>query len=291
MITGGLTEWICELVYEFISPFLVELLEGMENTSEYAEVIMLILHLSFLTMSKVGFNLDSILFESVGGSWQKVYDVVYMFGVYVILLKFAWKAFNTYILQTDGDPDADPIIWLTNLFKALIVALSFGPLYEVLSSVLMSLMNELLWIFSTDGLTGDATVGTFALGLTPVTLLFMILFLVLLFLVHVEGLKLLILRTGVPLACSGFADADGGVAKPYFKKFFQLGLGLVMQLVLAQMALYVILYGGHVIIAIVLMWLALTGPSFLSEFMTHRNVQGATYGGMMLMSGIRGFIH
>ena len=55
--------------------------------------------------------------------------VSYGFGISLIILKFLKKAFDIYVLWTDGDPDADPFLLLTNFVRAVGTALIFQWLY------------------------------------------------------------------------------------------------------------------------------------------------------------------
>lgn len=43
-----------------------------------------------------------------------IMPISYGVGISLIILKFLKKAFDIYVLWTDGDPDADPFLLLTN---------------------------------------------------------------------------------------------------------------------------------------------------------------------------------
>ena len=57
--------------------------------------------------------------------FQSLFDIVFGFGVSLIVLKFLKKGFETYVLWSDGDADEEPIAILTNFFKAMAVAICF----------------------------------------------------------------------------------------------------------------------------------------------------------------------
>lgn len=65
--------------------------------------------------------------------FMDVFSIFSGLGISLIVLKFLKKGFETYILWTEGDADADPLLLLTNFFKALAVAVSFPVLYEWLA--------------------------------------------------------------------------------------------------------------------------------------------------------------
>ena len=51
--------------------------------------------------------------------FDALFDIVFGFGVSLIILKFLKKGFETYVLWSDGDADEEPISLLTNFFKAM----------------------------------------------------------------------------------------------------------------------------------------------------------------------------
>ena len=54
--------------------------------------------------------------------FQSLFDIVFGFGVSLIVLKFLKKGFETYVLWSDGDADEEPIAILTNFFKATMLS-------------------------------------------------------------------------------------------------------------------------------------------------------------------------
>ena len=57
--------------------------------------------------------------------FQSLFDILFGFGVSLIVLKFLKKGFETYVLWSDGDADEEPLALLTNFFKAMAVAVCF----------------------------------------------------------------------------------------------------------------------------------------------------------------------
>ena len=67
--------------------------------------------------------------------FQSLFDIVFGFGVSLIVLKFLKKGFETYVLWSDGDADEEPIAILTNFFKAMAVAICFPTMYDWLATI------------------------------------------------------------------------------------------------------------------------------------------------------------
>lgn len=49
--------------------------------------------------------------------FKEIFNIFFGFGISLIVLKFLKKGFETYVLWTEGDADAHPILLLTNFFK------------------------------------------------------------------------------------------------------------------------------------------------------------------------------
>lgn len=153
--------------------------------------------------------------------FTEVFKIFFGFGVSLIVLKFLKKGFETYILWTEGDADADPLLLLTNFFKSLAVAVSFPVLYGWLAEIVDELTNKLLTAIGngmqenfTTYVNGISSAGLFT-GI--VALIFFIVFFSLYVQFLMRGLEILILRIGMPLACVGLLDSDKGVFRAYNK--------------------------------------------------------------------------
>jgi len=91
-----------------------------------------------------------------------------------------------------------------------------------------------------------------------------------------RGLELFVLRLGVSFACTGLMDSDGGVFKPYIKKFFQELITIILQVVMLKMSV-ALMINTHILFAIAALMMALKAPTFLQEFtMAYGGGQGAT---------------
>jgi len=202
--------------------------------------------------------------------FQSLFDIIFGFGVSLIVLKFLKKGFDTYVLWTDGDADEEPISLLTNFFKAMAVAICFPTLYQWMADIIQDMSDKLLkavgaataydWTAWVSGISSAGLV-TAIFGL-----IFIIVYFVLYFQFLMRGLEILILRVGVPLACVGLIDNDKGVFKAYLNKFFQSMLAVVIQIVLSKLGVGLMM-SMHVFWGVACMILAVKTPKFLQDFL------------------------
>ncbi|WP_018885720.1 conjugal transfer protein TrbL family protein [Paenibacillus massiliensis] len=201
---------------------------------------------------------------------ENLYDIVFSFGVALMILKFLKKGFEIYVLWTDGDPDEEPLFLLTNFFRAMAVAVCFPTIYTWLGSMVEDLTNRLL------GAIGQSTNYDWQLwvealesaGLVTAVfgLIFIVCFFILYFQFLMRGLEMFILRVGIPLACAGLLDNDKGVFRAYAQKFTQSMLAVVIQIALAKLGVGLMLQ-SHVFWGMACMMLAIRTPRFLSDFL------------------------
>lgn len=199
-----------------------------------------------------------------------LFNILFGFGVSLIVLKFLKKGFETYILWSDGDADEEPISLLTNFFRALAVAISFPTLYQWMASIVEDMTNKLL---TAVGVATDSGWQAWVSGISSaglVTAIFGLIFIICYFMLYFQflmrGLEIFILRVGVPLACVGLLDNDKGVFKTYLNKFFQSMLAVVVQIVLSKLGVGLML-NMHVFWGVACMVLAIQTPRFLQDFL------------------------
>lgn len=199
-----------------------------------------------------------------------LFNILFGFGVSLIILKFLKKGFETYVLWSDGDADEEPLSLLTNFFKALAVAICFPTLYQWMADIVEDMTNQLLTAVgaATDYGWQAWVKGISSMGI--VTAIFGLIFIICYFMLYFQflmrGLEIFILRVGVPLACVGLLDNDKGVFKAYLNKFFQSMLSVVVQIVLAKLGVGLML-NMHVFWGVACMLLAIRTPRFLQDFL------------------------
>jgi len=190
-------------------------------------------------------------------------------AIAMIILKFLKKGFETYVLWTDGDPDADPLLLSTSFFKALAMAMAFPVLYGYLSDITQSFSESVRAVcglassyelLNPESLLSAGLFNTFGV-------LVAIIMLIVLFLQFVKrGVEMFVLRLAFPIGCVGLIDSDRAMYKAMCQKLFQCCATIVVQVGLSQLSLSVII-AGHPIIGIAIVSAALSTPKFLQEFM------------------------
>ncbi|PYG84236.1 hypothetical protein LY28_03741 [Ruminiclostridium sufflavum DSM 19573] len=190
-------------------------------------------------------------------------------AVAMIILKFLKKGFETYVLWTDGDADADPLLLTSSFFKALATAMAFPVLYGFLSDITedftekvrlaLGVSSEWKWYEPSSLLS----TGLFNLiGFLVAIILLMILYMQFI----KRGVEMFVLRMAFPIGCIGLMDSDKAMYKALCQKLFQCAATIVVQVGLSQLALSIII-SKHIWAAIAVIAAALGTPKFLQEFM------------------------
>ena len=218
---------------------------------------------------------DQYMTAAGGGSMVDVlFEILLGFGVSLIILKFLKKGFECYVMWTDGDPDSEPIQLIIRFVQAIAVAVCFPVMYGWLADITEKLTNQLITaIGASTNYDWQAWVnGLSSAGL--VTAIFGLVFVICYFILYsqflMRGVEIMILRIGLPLACTGLLDNDKGVFKTYLTKFFQSTVAVMVQISLCKLGVGMMMNVGinlNVFWGIACLVLAIKTPRFLSEFM------------------------
>lgn len=218
---------------------------------------------------------DRYMTAAGGGSMVDVlFQILLGFGVSLIILKFLKKGFECYVMWTDGDPDSEPTQLIIRFVQAIAVAVCFPVMYGWLADITESLTNQLITaIGASTNYNWQAWVnGLSSAGLVTAIfgLVFVICYFILYFQFLMRGVEIMILRIGLPLACTGLLDNDKGVFKTYLTKFFQSTVAVMVQISLCKLGVGMMMNVGinlNVFWGIACLVLAIKTPRFLSEFM------------------------
>lgn len=217
----------------------------------------------------------------------KLFNIIFAFGVSLIVLKFLKKGFETYVLWTEGDADEEPISLITNFIKAMVVAICFPTLYMWLCQVVEELTDKLLF---TIGESTDYNWQVWVNGISNmgiVTAIFGLIFIVCYFLLYFQflmrGLEIFILRIGIPIAAVGLLDNDKGIFKAYVSKFFQSTFAVIIQISLAKLGVGLML-NMHIFWGVACMMLAIRTPKFLSDFLITTGGGGGNFSNRIYQS-------
>lgn len=211
------------------------------------------------------FRMEEVL--DIVGLLNSIMSVTTSVGIGLIVLKFLIKGFQVYVLWTDGDPDSSPVLLLTNFVKAMVIAICFPVLYTFMVDVAQDLYKRSVGSMAGFNLTAQLEGGLGANLFGAICGIGMsVCFLILYFGFIGKGLEMFILRAGVPIACVGLVDADGGVFRNYLMMFFKCLLTIIVQLLLLSIAASLAI-SIHPIVSIAAMIAAVRTPRFLAEFM------------------------
>ena len=214
--------------------------------------------------------------------FDKLFAVTTGFGVALLIFKFLKKIFDTYMVGSDGDSTLSIENMLIGFCKGLIIIFSFNWIYGVFVKISIEFINDMLnavGLVTNKGLLGILqnflSAGIFML---LALLVFFICYLVIVFQFIKRGLEMLLLRLGIPLACSGLIDSDNGVFAPYIKLFIQNSLTVLIQLCMIKLG-FGITVNGNIFFGIGAMIMGIKTPQFLQQFMI-----GIGSGGINMMS-------
>ncbi len=226
-----------------------------------------------------------------GNGWNffsGVHLILYELAIWLLILKFTKKGFETHIAWTDGDQDSDPYGMFTRFIKALILMIAFPVLYDVfariatgiLAALLSNVSEELNWASGMEKI-----IETMGKNMV-VLIIFWIGSTVLYFQLLMRGIEIYIMRVGFPLACVGLLESDNGAFAPYMMTFFQCAMTTVVQLVLMQIS-YSFLLTGDILIGLGILFTGITAPKLLQQFMVTTggggNVTGKVYSAVRIV--------
>jgi hypothetical protein len=234
---------------------------------------------------------------------ENLYEFIYFFGVSLVILKFLKKGFSVYILWRDGDADSSIGDMLTGTLQAAIVMISFPYLYDILADVVMWFGNGILGVFSFENSGSEFVINqvlslilSFGLLQVIVLLLYFIFFTVLWIKLIARGIELLILRLGIPIACLGLIDSDGGMFKPYMLTMYKTMFTSILQVVLMSLSLRCMLTMGffYMLLAIGILTAAFNTPTLLQSFLISTggagNITNKIYTSARLMQMAKGMV-
>lgn len=260
-----------------------------------------------VSLFTISLNFEGFL-GNMGIFFQSAQKVIYLFALYLIILKFVKKVLDVYALQVDGDPNMDIQVLLTNFFKAMVIAMSFTTIWSWLLDIVVDFGEKLVKAVNTfsaaeqiktlsDLDTGSVDVGSPTTVLIPV---FLFLALIMWFVLLKNGMEFWIVRLGVPLACCGLLDSDQGMFKQYTKIILKEILTILIRIFMLHVALAIMsaeVAGGSnvnmvkMLIAFVAIIVAFSTPKMLSELLIQNGGGGsklmtAVYMGSTIIRGV-----
>ena len=210
--------------------FLLELFRNY--MSKLLETVMDFINLNVILPLVSSIFQPELLFGISQTTVTGLYNAAAGFAVVLLTVKLLWKLFNVYITGTEGNAETSPKDYLFLYVKALVIIFSFTWLYGLLVSVAVDLLDALLsaisWTFSPA--TANSTI------LLILLIVYVVMFIILYIQCVMQGVRLFVLRIGIPLACVSLIYGSSGAYKSYIQKFYQTALTVVVQICLMEIS-------------------------------------------------------
>ena len=203
-----------------------------------------------------------------------LYQAIYTFAIALLIMFFVKKLLETYMAWSNGDPETSPMSILIGFLKAIIIMITFGFIYEtfveIFYQMFMSMMNGAFGEVQKDLDIVKDSLGSISTWLNIVGLFFYVIVGIFCTLIYFQnigrGIEMFVLRLGMPFACIGLLNADGGAFRGYFQKMIKVGFTVVVQLLLVRFTI-ALLSKFHLVIALATILMAYKTPGLLNEFM------------------------
>lgn len=214
-----------------------------------------------------------INFTDINLNITGIYRTIYTFAIALLMMFFIKKMIETYMAWSNGDPETSPMSVLVGFIKALIIMISFGFIYETFVTIFYNLFESLSnTAFPGDtakfiGLDENSLYATSFIG-NAIYFIIMVLFILIYFQNIGRGIEMFILRLGLPFACIGLLNADGGAFKGYSQKMIKVAFTVIVQLLLIKLAIALLKPPGfHLAMSLATSIMAYKTPGLLNEFM------------------------
>ena len=250
---------LVELIQDFISgseSTLNSIFNSMLNLVFYIErELMYIPQGAILAEAKVDFN--------------QIYQVVFNFATYLLVIVFIAKAIKTYFMMREGDSDQNPVHLVLGMLKAIILMICFKEIYTIGVGIVEEFLNSILNVMPmqntnlAEALSNNIQGGIFT---AVACLVLLICWLLLICQFIMKGIELLVMRIAIPFASIGLLNSDGGVFPDYIRSFLMTAFTLVIQLALLNLSIITLLT-NKLVYGIAIAVVAVNTPMIMSKYM------------------------
>ena len=250
---------LVELIQNFISgseSTLNSIFNSMLNLVFYIErELMYIPQGAILAQAKVDFN--------------QIYQVVFNFATYLLVIVFIAKAIKTYFMMREGDSDQNPVHLVLGMLKAVIIMICFKEIYTIGVGIVEEFLNSILNVMPmqntnlAEALSNNIQGGIFT---AVACLVLLICWLLLICQFIMKGIELLVMRIAIPFASIGLLNSDGGVFPDYIRSFLMTAFTLVIQLSLLNLSIITLLT-NKLVYGIAIAIVAVNTPMIMSKYM------------------------
>lgn len=255
-----------------MADMLVELIESFIGGSEAT------LNSLFKSMVNLVFHIERELsnLKLADGSFinfNKIYETIFSFAIYILIIVFISKAIKIYFMMREGDAEENPIQLTIGMIKAVIIMICFKEIYNIFVGIVQEFLNGILSNMTVQGtnlaeiLTGNMGGGIFT---AVACLVLLIVWLILICQFIMKGIEILVMRLGIPFASIGLLNSDNGVFTEYVRDFLLTAFTLVVQLGLLNLSILA-LVNGHLIYGIAIAIVSVNTPMMLGKFMIRPN--------------------
>ena len=255
-----------------MADMLVELIESFIGGSEAT------LNSLFKSMVNLVFHIERELsnLKLADGSFinfNKIYETIFSFAIYILIIVFISKAIKIYFMMREGDAEENPIQLMIGMIKAVIIMICFKEIYNIFVGIVQEFLNGILSNMTVQGtnlaeiLTGNMGGGIFT---AIACLVLLIVWLILICQFIMKGIEILVMRLGIPFASIGLLNSDNGVFTEYVRDFLLTAFTLVVQLGLLNLSILA-LVNGHLIYGIAIAIVSVNTPMMLGKFMIRPN--------------------
>lgn len=255
-----------------MADMLVELIESFIGGSEAT------LNSLFKSMVNLVFHIERELsnLELADGSFinfNKIYETIFSFAIYILIIVFISKAIKIYFMMREGDAEENPIQLMIGMIKAVIIMICFKEIYNIFVGIVQEFLNGILSNMTVQGtnlaeiLTGNMGGGIFT---AVACLVLLIVWLILICQFIMKGIEILVMRLGIPFASIGLLNSDTGIFTEYVRDFLLTAFTLVVQLGLLNLSILA-LVNGHLIYGIAIAIVSVNTPMMLGKFMIRPN--------------------
>lgn len=254
-----MTDMLVELIQNFISESestLNSIFNSMLNLVFYIErELMYIPQGAILAEAKVDFN--------------QIYQVVFNFATYLLVIVFIAKAIKTYFMMREGDSDQNPVHLVLGMLKAIILMICFKEIYTIGVGIVEEFLNSILNVMPmqntnlAEALSNNIQGGIFT---AVACLVLLICWLLLICQFIMKGIELLVMRIAIPFASIGLLNSDGGVFPDYIRSFLMTAFTLVIQLALLNLSIITLLT-NKLVYGIAIAVVAVNTPMIMSKYM------------------------
>ncbi len=184
--------------------------------------------------------LNVFYFERAMGISNDVLNTINLiilgFASSLLTAKLLYKLLNIYIFKIDGDASTNPLEYVKGYVKGIIVTLCFTVIYNWLFEIVSDLGQQLLAAIGEQPFELETIVGA-----TTGLIIFVVIYVIFICIIYIHflmnGVRLFILRVGIPFACIGLIDNDNGIFSVFIKKIIQTSVTVLVQLILVQISI------------------------------------------------------